>query len=65
MRSQFTSRAHIGLIRMPAIRHLARRRTQAVCALIGLALLAGVVGAVLTPQTGAPLTGPFSYFPTH
>lgn len=57
------------LVKSPNLRQqAARRRTLAVCGVLGLAIASGVVGA-LVPHDGAqtlgkPHTGPFSYFPS-
>lgn len=69
MRSSFAPRAGLQLLRTPSHRQqVARRRLMVVCAMLGLALAAGVVGSITAPGSdpadAAPRTGPFSYFPS-
>lgn len=68
MRSSFASHRGLTLMKSPNSRQEASRRRLAVaCAMVGLALISGVIGTL----THAPSdvfakasTGPFSYFPT-
>jgi hypothetical protein len=68
MRSSFVATTGLKLARTPNVRELAaRRRLAIVAAIVGLAAISGVVGAVTAPhgsQQPAARTGPFSYFPT-
>jgi hypothetical protein len=44
-----------------------RRRAAVVCAMLGLALAAGLIGSVINTDQGLSrrlATGPFSYFPS-
>ena len=56
------------LQKTPNARHqAARRRLALVCALLGLALASGLIGAAIRPPgepAGQATTHPFSYFPT-
>ena len=68
MRSSFTAKTGLSLIRSPNQRHLAsRRRLLAVCAILGLALASGLIGSLTSPGgqvfAHATTTGPFSYLP--
>jgi hypothetical protein len=68
MRSNFASHRGLTLLKSPNAREVASRRRLAVaCAMVGLALVSGVIGTL----THAPRdtfakasTGPFSYIPT-
>jgi hypothetical protein len=56
-----------GLVMFQALsrrQRLARRRVLVIAAMAGLALTAGVIGAVVHEATIAPVSGPFSYFPS-
>jgi hypothetical protein len=68
MPDSFAPRPTVGLVKSPNPRQLAaRRRALAVCGVLALALLSGVVGAVSgrhDEPLGRPQTGPFSYFPS-
>jgi hypothetical protein len=67
MRSSFATGAGIPLERTPSIRQQAARRRWAVAAaIVGLAGLAAVFGAVTTPRTAVEPegAGAFSYFPS-
>ncbi len=69
MRSSFTSRHGLVLMKTPNYRQqLARRRLVTVCAVLALALASGLIGSLTTPQPEAHAraapTGPFSYFPS-
>jgi hypothetical protein len=66
MRSSFAVGAGLPLARTPSVRQqAARRRLVAVGAILGLALISGVFGAVTAPRgPDAAPTGPFSYFPS-
>jgi nitrous oxide reductase len=66
MRSSFASRGGF-LLKSPNYRQqAARRRLMVACAVLGLALASGLIGALTAPHdevaTNAA-TGPFSYFP--
>jgi len=68
MRSSFVSHRGLALMKTPTARQEAgRRRLLVACAMAGLALAAGGLGA-LTPAPGdlsdKAGAGPFSYFPT-
>lgn len=67
MRSSFAPRGGFALSKTPNYRQQAlRRRLMVVCAILGLALAAGVIGTLTAPkgQVVAQIsTGPFSYFP--
>jgi hypothetical protein len=66
MRYGSASRTGLVLARTPNLREqAARRRLLVVCAVLGLALASGVIGA-LTPSSHAVQTGPspFSFFPS-
>jgi hypothetical protein len=65
----FAPRSALVLVKSPNLRQqAARRRTLAVCGVLGLAIASGVVGAVAghdhAQALGKPQTGPFSYFPS-
>jgi hypothetical protein len=66
MRSSFATRGGF-LQKSPNYRQqAARRRLLVVCAVLGLALAAGLVGSLTTPREPVatnPASGPFSYFP--
>ncbi len=67
MPSSFATRGP-ALARTPSYRQQAqRRRLFLVCAVVGLALLSGLVGSLIRPADHpvavAGATGPFSYFP--
>ena len=66
MRSSFIARSGLRLMKTPTHRQqMARRWTMAACAMVGLALAAGVVGSLTAPEPDpselGPRTGPFSY----
>ena len=68
MRSSFVSRGGFSLMKTPNYRQqAARRRLMAACAVLGLALASGVIGALTAPRGKVEVarvsTGPFSYFP--
>jgi hypothetical protein len=68
MRSSFATHRGLTLLKTPNVRQQAsRRRLAVVCAMLGLALVSGLIGA-LTHSPGDVFakasTGPFSYFPT-
>ena len=65
----FAPRSPLALVKSPNLRQqAARRRTLAVCGVLGLAIASGVVGAFVrhgdAETLGKPHTGPFSYFPS-
>ena len=67
MRSSFVSYRGLTLMKTPNARHQAgRRRLAVVAAMLGLAMISGLIGL----RTHAPgevvkaTTGPFSYFPS-
>jgi hypothetical protein len=66
VRSSFASQGGF-LLKSPNYRQQAARRRLAVaCAVLGLALAAGLIGALTTPPSEVATnasTGPFSYFP--
>jgi hypothetical protein len=66
MRSSFAARGG-HLLKSPNYRQqAARRRLLAVCAVLGLALAAGLIGTLSAGREGIATnsaTGPFSYFP--
>jgi hypothetical protein len=66
MRSSFAARGG-HLLKSPNYRHqAARRRLMVACAVLALALAAGVIGTLSAHREGAATnaaTGPFSYFP--
>ena len=69
MRSSFASRSGFVLSKTPSYRQqAARRRLGAVGAVVGLALVSGLIGSLTSHSSGeAPRgahTGPFSYFPS-
>jgi hypothetical protein len=68
MRSSFANHRGLALTKTPSAREQAgRRRLLVACAMMGLALASGVIGAlthVPTELSGKASTGPFSYFPT-
>lgn len=69
MRDAHASRNTLTLVKSPNLREqAARRRTLAICGVLGLAIASGVVGALAHRDggetLGKPHTGPFSYFPS-
>ena len=68
MRSSFAVQTGLQLAKSPNYRERAlRRRVALACALLGLALVSGVIGALTPPApdrvAAQPAhTGPFSYF---
>ena len=68
MRNSFSARTGLQLLKTPSHRQqVGRRRLMVVCAMLGLALASGVIGALTHPQpdqVAATQTGPFSYFPS-
>jgi hypothetical protein len=71
MRSSFAVRTGLlPLGKTPNVRQQAqRRRLMVICAMLGLALVSGVIGTLSAPRDEAVAsaegpTGPFSYFPT-
>jgi hypothetical protein len=69
MRSSFASHRGLTLMKTPNSRQEASRRRLAVaCAMVGLALVSGVIGTLTHAAPGDAFakasTGPFSYFPT-
>jgi hypothetical protein len=68
MRSSFASHRGLTLMKSPNSRQEASRRRLAVaCAMVGLALVSGVIGTLTHKPSDVPAktsTGPFSYFPT-
>jgi hypothetical protein len=56
------------LLKTPSWRQQAgRRRLVVACAILGLALASGAIGALIHPVhalSSRPATGPFSYFPS-
>ena len=68
MKSSFAAQTGLKLARTPSERELAiRRRLVALCAILGLAIVSGVLGVFTIPP--GPIeppvrTGPFSYFPS-
>lgn len=69
MRSSFVSRGGFPLMKSPNYRHrAARRRLMAICAVLGLALVSGLIGVLTAPKgrlevAQSASTGPFSYVP--
>lgn len=64
MRSSFTSRDGFVLAKTPSARQIAaRRRLLAACAIAGLALASGVIGALTAQPERAATAAAFSYFP--
>ena len=68
MRSSFVARTGLPLAKAPSLREQAqRRRMWAICAMLGLAIASGVIGALTAERddrTAEATTGPFSYFPS-
>lgn len=68
MRSSFSATTGLQLLKTPNHRQrVGRRRLMVVCAMLGLALASGVIGALTHPQpdqVATGQTGPFSYFPS-
>jgi hypothetical protein len=68
MRTGFATRRGALLMKTPTYRQQAgRRRLAVICGVLGLALVSGLVGSLIRPQThlsSRPATGPFSYFPS-
>lgn len=66
MRSSFAARGG-HLLKSPNYRQqAARRRLMAICAVLALALAAGLIGSLSVPRDEVATntaTGPFSYFP--
>ena len=67
MRSSFTSRTGFALMKTPNYRRqAARRRLMVIGAVLGLALVSGLIGSLTAPRgdvLARTTTGPFSYFP--
>lgn len=69
MRSSFVSPGGFALKKSPNYRRQSmRRRLALICALLGLAGGAALIGALTAPKGGVDITqaastGPFSYFP--
>jgi hypothetical protein len=68
MRSSFASHRGLTLMKTPNSREEASRRRLAVaCAMVGLALVSGVIGTLAhapNEVVAKASTGPFSYFPS-
>jgi len=65
MRSSFAAGAGLPLVRSPNVRQqAARRRLVIVGAILGLAVISGVLGVATAPRGLDSGTGPFSYFPS-
>ena len=68
MRNQFAGRGGFVLIKTPSARQQqSRRKLAVICAILALALAAGVIGSLTAPNTAVmaqATTGPFSYFPS-
>jgi hypothetical protein len=71
MRSSFASHRGLTLAKSPNARQEASRRRWAIaCAMVGLALVSGVIGTLThessesSDVSAKASTGPFSYFPT-
>jgi hypothetical protein len=68
MRSSFASHRGLTLMKTPNSRHEAsRRRLTVACAMVGLALISGVIGTLAhapSDVSAKSSTGPFSYFPS-
>lgn len=68
MRSSFASHRGLTLTKSPNARQEASRRRLAIaCAMVGLALVSGVIGTLThapSEVSAKASTGPFSYFPT-
>jgi hypothetical protein len=67
MRSSFATHRGLTLKKTPNLREQAgQRRLLVACAIVGLALASGVIGALAHAPGEVPgklSTGPFSYFP--
>jgi len=68
MRTSYANGRGAALLKTPTHRQqTSRRRLTALCAVLALALVSGVVGSLIHPQSAPPshpATGPFSYFPS-
>ena len=68
MRSSFATHRGLTLMKTPSVREQAgRRRLTVLCAMLGLALAAGVLGTLTHAPDDSSLKGvasPLSYFPT-
>lgn len=69
MPDALSSRSRAALVKSPTLRQQAlRRRTLAICGVLGLAIASGAIGALArhdpADALGQPRTGPFSYFPS-
>ena len=68
MRSSFASHRGLALMKTPNSRHEAtRRRLTVACAMVGLALISGIIGTLArapSEVSAKTSTGPFSYFPS-
>jgi hypothetical protein len=68
MQTGFTARRGSILLKTPTHRQQAvRRRLAAICAILALALVSGLIGSLIHPThvvSSRPATGPFSYFPS-
>jgi hypothetical protein len=68
MRTSYATWRGAALLKTPSYRQQAgRRRLAAICAILGLALVSGVVGSLMHPAKAPPshpTTTPFSYFPS-
>jgi hypothetical protein len=68
MRSNYATGRGATLLKSPNHREQSmRRRLAVICAILGLALVSGLVGSLLRPASAVssrPATGPFSYFPS-
>jgi len=68
MPSSLIASSRASLARTPSHRQqVGRRRLAALCAIVGLAIVSGVIGTLSRPHPKpipvAAATGPFSYFP--
>ena len=68
MKNSFAAQTGLRLARTPSAREqVMRRRLLALCAILGLAILSGLLGVFTVPPSPiepAARTGPFSYFPS-